>query len=59
MILFSCSCGLRHGFFHPCNGVIDINSVDYGEVEEAVAAAYEKDVKEEKDYGWTDPTSPV
>lgn len=47
MILFRCSCGLRHGFTYPCNGVIDINSmeevVDLRQIEE------EKDKEEEKD----------
>lgn len=45
MILFNCSCGLRHKFTYPCDGVIDINSMD--EVEDNKDD--EKDIEEEKD----------
>lgn len=57
MILFNCSCGLRHSFFHPCNGTIDINSAsdDNTNVLDAIVEGYAKDVKEEQDHGWTDP----
>lgn len=51
MILFNCSCGLRHGFVYPCKGVIDINSME--EVEDKLQTEYEKDHKEEKEHGWS------
>lgn len=52
MILFNCSCGRRHSFFFPCNGVIDINSIE--DVSDKEAEAYAKDVEEEKNYGWSE-----